>query len=134
VSAAGFRRQKRSGFFLASLAALLSACDFGGPGGPAEVLGTVTGHPRLGAAVIDLSWDGVTSLEGRGSTQVYTAPVPGSETRHRAVLVDATGGELRFTISLSDDRLDAPALTVVSAVGTDNLQLPVGDLRVVLER
>jgi hypothetical protein len=133
VSPAGFRRQKRSGVFLA-LAALLSACDFGGPGGPAEVLGTVTGHPRLGAAVIDLSWDGVTSLEGRGSTQVYAAPVPGSTTRHRAVLVDATGGELRFTISLSDDRLDAPALTVVAAVGTDNLQLPVGDLRVVLER
>lgn len=134
MSAAGSSRPRRPAVFLAALTALLSACDLGGPGGPTQVLGTVTGDPQLGAAVIDLSWEGVTGLEGRGSTQVYSAPVSGSPDRHRAILVDAAGGELRFTIELTDERLYAPVLTVVSAVGADNLPLPVGDLRVVLER
>ena len=134
MSAAGFRRPRRRSFVLALLAALLGACDLGGPGGPAQVLGTVTGDPRLGAAVIEISWDGVTGLDGRGSTQVYSAPVTDRPNHHRAILVDAAGGELRFTIGLTDERLYAPAITVVSAADTANLPLPVGELRVVLER
>ena len=112
----------------------LAACDLGGPSGPAQVLGTVTGDAELGAAVVDLTWDGVAGFQGRGTTQVYAAPVSGSADRHRFVLVDATGGELRFTIDLADDRLHAPTVTVVSAVGTDNLSRPVAELRVLLER
>jgi hypothetical protein len=50
------------------------------------------------------------------------------------ILVDAAGGDLRFTIVLDDARLDGPVVTVVSAVGTDDLPLDVGALRVVLER
>ena len=134
MSAARFRRPRPRALAAAVLAAGLGACDLGGPGGPAEVLGTVTGDPGLGAAVVDLSWDGVTSFEGRGSTQAYSAPVSGSPNRHRVVLVDAAGGELRFTIGLEDERLNAPVVQVVSAVGTDNLPLSVSDLRVVLER
>jgi hypothetical protein len=113
----------------------LAACDLGGPKGPASVLGTLTGgEAALGAAVVELTWDGVTAFEGRATTQVYSAAVSGSPGRHRLVLLDATGGELRFTIQLQDDLLYAPVVTVVSAVGTDNLPLPLGGLRVVLER
>ena len=134
MSAATFRRARRPVQTVALLAGLLSACDLGGPEGPAQVLGTVTGDPQLGAAVIELSWEGVTGLEGRGSTQVYSAPVAGSPSLHRAVLLDAAGGDLRFTIHLTDDRLHAPVVTVESAVGTDNLPRTLADLRVVLER
>ena len=127
-----WRRVVPGSTLLAVLA--LAACDLGGPSGPAQVIGSVTGNAELGAAVVDLTWEGVTGFEGRGSTQVYSAPVSGSADRHRFVLVDAAGGDLRFTIALADDRLHAPTVTVVSAVGTDNLPRPVADLRVVLER
>jgi hypothetical protein len=112
----------------------LAACDLGGPRGPVRVAGTVTGDPALGAAVVELTWQGVKGFEGRGGTQLYSGAVAGSPTRHRLVLVDAAGGDLRFTIDLEDDLLQGPVATVVSAVGTDNLPLDAADLRVVLER
>ena len=112
----------------------LAGCDLSGPGGPAHVAGTVTGSPTLGAAVVELTWRGVTGFEGRGSTQSYSGAVPGVQNRHRVILVDAAGGDLRFTIVLDDARLDGPVVTVVSAVGTDDLPLEVTGLRVVLER
>ena len=123
----------------ASLATLLATvvalagCDLG-PSGPALVAGTVTGSPTLGAAVVEITWPGVTGFQGRGSTQVYAGPVAGSRDRHRVILVDAAGGDLRFTILLDDIGLDGPVATVISAVGTDNLAMPVTDLRVVLGR
>lgn len=114
---------------------VLGGCDLGGgPSGPTSVLGTITGSETLGAAVVDLSWEGILAFEGRGDTRVYSAPVAGGRERHRMVLVDPVGGELRFTIRLEDDLLYAPVVTVVSAVGTDNLPLPLEGLRVVLER
>lgn len=112
----------------------LAGCELGGPGGPAQVAGTVTGSPTLGAAVLELTWRGVTGFEGRGSTQSYSGAVSGVQNRHRVILVDAAGGDLHFTIELDDARLDGPVVTVVSAVGTDDLALDVGALRVVLER
>jgi len=118
----------------AALAVGLMGCDLGGPSGPAQVVGTVTGDPLLGAAIVELSWDGVRGFEGRGDTQVYAGAVPESAERHRVVLVGPAGGDLQFTIDLEDHRLDGPMLTVVSAVGTNNLPLPTSGLRVVLVR
>lgn len=113
----------------------LAACDLGeGPRGPASVFGMITGSETLGAAIVDLSWDGVLAFEGRGDTRVYSAALLGEGERHRLVLVGPVGGDLRFTIQLEDDLLYAPVVTVVSAVGSDNLPLSVDGLRVVLER
>jgi hypothetical protein len=118
----------------ATLAVALVGCDLGGPGGPAQVAGTVTGDPLLGAAIVELSWDGVRGFEGRGDTRVYAGAVPESDERHRVVLVGPSGGDLTFTIDLEDGRLEGPIVTVVSAVGTNNLPLSTSALRVVLER
>ena len=113
----------------------LVGCDADeGPTGPASVLGTITGSGTLGAAIVDLSWDGVLAFEGRGDTRVYSAAVAGEGDRHRLVLVGPAGGDLRFTIQLEDDRFYAPVVSIVSAVGSDNRPLPVDGLRVVLER
>ncbi|MSR21078.1 MAG: hypothetical protein EXR91_08875 [Gemmatimonadetes bacterium] len=119
---------------LAGLSVLvLAACDLG-PSGPGTVTGSVTGNPALGAVVLDVTWPGVVGFEGRGSTQVYSAAVTGSPDRHRVVLVSPTGGDLPFAIAVDDVYLETPVATVVEAVGTDNLALSVGGLRVVLER
>jgi hypothetical protein len=130
------RRSARVRARVACLAAVvaLAGCDLGGPGGPARVAGTLTGNPATGAAVVEVTWPGVTGFEGRGGTQVYSGAVSGFPDRHRVILVDAAGGDLSFTIVLDDTRLDGPVLTVVSAVGTDNLPLDVTGLRVALER
>ena len=112
---------------------VLAACDLG-PSGPGTVTGSVTGNAALGAVVLDVTWPGVVGFEGRGSTQVYSAPVTGSPDRHRVVLVSPTGGDLPFVIAVDDAYLESPIVTVVEAAGTDNLPLSVAALRVVLER
>jgi len=128
------RAPLRTRVALAALTLAIAGCDLGGPSGPATISGTVTGRADLGAAVIDLSWDGVQGFDGRGTTLVYSAAVGGTVNRHRAVLVSPVGGDLQFTITLEDERLYAPVVTVVSAVDTGNAALPIGDLRVVLAR
>ena len=120
--------------FLAGLSALLlAACDLG-PSGPGTVTGSVTGSASVGAVVLDVTWPGVVGIEGRGSTQVYSAAVTGSPERYRVVLVSPSGGDLPFAITVDDAYLESPVVTVVEAVGTDNLPLLVTGLRVVLER
>lgn len=136
-SIVGRVRAGSRGTLLVALVAplVIAACDLGeGPAGPASVLGTITGSETLGAAIVDLSWNGVLAFEGRGDTRVYSAAVVGEGERHRLVLVGPAGGDLRFTIQLEDDLLYAPVVSIVSAVGSDNLPLQVEGLRVVLER
>jgi hypothetical protein len=129
------RRQRPVWRFAAlALAGTLVGCDLGGPSAPTRALATVTGSPMLGAAVVDLAWPGVMGIEGRGSTQVYSGAVSNAPNRHRVILVGAEGGDLRFTVELDDLRLYGPVVTVVSAVGTDNLPIDHEGLRVVLER
>lgn len=112
---------------------VLTACDTG-PDGPGTVTGTVTGASDLGAAVLDVSWRGVQGFQGRGGTQVYSAPVPDEADRYRVVLVGPSGGDLGFGISVDDVYLEGPVVVVVEAADTANRPRPSGDLRVVLER
>jgi hypothetical protein len=113
--------------------ALLAACDLG-PSGPSTVDGSVSGDATLGAAVLDVTWPGVVGFEGRGSTQVYFAPVAGFPDRFRVILVSPTGGDVPFAVTVEDTYLRSPEMTVVEAVGTDNRPLSVTGLRIVLER
>ena len=112
---------------------LITACDLG-PSGPDTVEGTVTGDATLGAAVLDVTWPGVVGFEGRGSTQVYFAPVPGFPDRYRVILVSPTGGDIPFAIAVDDAYLRSPTVMVVEAAGTDNQSKSVNGLRVVFER
>lgn len=114
-------------------AAWATACDTG-PEGPGTVEGTVTGVSDLGGVVLDVVWTGIQGFEGRGSTQIYSAEVPGETNRHRVILIDPTGGDLSFAITVDDVYLEGPVVTVVDATGTDNLPRPAGDLTVLLER
>lgn len=111
----------------------LAACDVG-PDGPGTVAGTVTGAPDLGAVVLDVVWKGIRGFEGTGSTQVYSAPVPGEPDRYRVILVGPSGGDLTFGINVDGLYLEGPVVTVVEAAGDDDLPRSVGDLRVLLER
>ncbi len=127
-------RARKHSRLLAGLSVLaLTACDLG-PSGPGTVTGSVTGDAALGAVVLDVTWPGVAGFEGRGSTQVYSAPVTDSPDRYRVVLVSPTGGDLPFAIAVDDAYLQSPVVTVVEAAGIDNLPMSVAGLRVVLER
>jgi hypothetical protein len=126
------RRLRRS--LLAALAATaLAACETG-PHGPGTVNGTVVGQADLAGAVLDVVWGGVRGFEGHGSTQVYSAAVAGEEDHYRVILISPTGGDLTFGILVDGDYLRGPVVTVVEAVGSDNLPRSEGDLRVWLER
>ncbi len=111
----------------------LAACD-SGPSGPGTVAGTVTGSAELGAVVLDVTWVGVQGFEGRGSSQVYSAPVAGSTDRYRVVVIDPVGGDLHFGIDVDDVYLEGPVVTVVSAADTANEPMSVAGLKVSLER
>lgn len=119
---------------LAALAATATAACDTGPHGPGTVNGTVIGQADLAGAVLDVVWDGVRGFEGHGSTQVYSAPVPGERDHYRVILIAPEGGELAFGILVDGDYLRGPLVTVVEAAGSDNLPRSAGDLSVSLER
>ena len=116
---------------LLALALGASACDLG-PDGPSTATGRVTGHPALGAAVLDVTWKGVTGFEGRGSTQVYAAAVAAD--RWRVVLVSPSISDLAFAVKLESSVLEAPTITVVEAANIGNHPVEVGPLKVSIER
>jgi hypothetical protein len=105
-----------------------------GPDGPAATEGRITGHPALGAAVLDVTWRGVVGFEGRGGTQVYGAPVPGSPDRWRVVLVSPGISELPFTVNVESSPLESPTITVVEAANIGNHPVDVAPLAVHIER
>jgi len=115
------------------LAGLAASCDTG-PDGPGTVEGTVVGPADLAGAVLDVVWRGVQGFEGRGDTQVYWAPVTGEDDRYRVILVRATGGRMGFGIRVDDVYLEGPVVTVVEAVGSDDLPRTSANVTVVLER
>jgi hypothetical protein len=119
---------------LALLVATLSAACDSGPDGPGVLPATVTGAPNLGAAVLEVTGNGIEAFEGSGDTQAYSASLGGEPARHRVVLVSSVGGALHFGIRVVDRGSVAPVITVVSAADADNVPLPPGGLQVNVER
>ena len=111
----------------------VAGCDLG-PDGPSTVGGRITGHPALGAAVLDVTWPGAIGFEGRGSTQVYAAAVPGSTDRWRVVLISPAISDLPFAAEVESSLLEAPTITVVEAANIGNHAVDVGPLEIEIER
>jgi len=127
------RRPPRAVAALIALTLGAAACDLG-PDGPSTTTGRITGHPALGAAVLDVTWRGVVGFEGRGSTQVYAAPVTGSPDRWRVVLVSPAISDLAFAVNVESSLAEAPTITVVEAANIGNHDVDVAPLKVHLER
>ena len=118
---------------VASLSLLaVAACD-SGPSGPGSLVGRVTGD-MLGGVVLEVVGSGIRSFEGRGDTQVYSAQVGDKVNTHRVLLVTPVGGEIQFEILVDDVGMEGPAMTVVSAAGTDNLTQIAASIDVRVER
>ena len=111
----------------------LVACDLG-PDGRSTITGTISGHPALGAAVLEVTMGGVISFEGRGSTQVYFAPLAGSPNRWRVVLVSPSISQLPFAMEVESSLLEVPAVAIVEAANIGDLPVDVSELKVALER
>lgn len=114
-----------------AVASLLSAagCD-SGPSGPGMLTVTVDAPAALGAVTLDVVGSGVTGFEGVGSTEAYGTVVSARQNRHRVVLVDPVGGQLRFSVRVEDVRAEPPVMSVVGAAGTDNLERITTDVEV----
>jgi hypothetical protein len=110
---------------------LVTACDLG-PDGPATVTGRITGHPALGAVVLEVTWRGIVGFEGAGSTQAYSAASPTSPDSRRVVLVAPDISELPFAVDV-ESPLAVPTVTIVEAVNIGNLPVDVSRLRVVFD-
>jgi hypothetical protein len=123
-------RTRGYGVALVALTLSVAACDLG-PEGPSSATGHIEGHPALGAAV---TWHGVVGFEGRGSTQVYSAPVSGSPDRWRVVLISPEISELPFSVRIEGSLLEAPVITIVEAANIGNHAVDVGPLEVFIER
>ncbi len=115
-------------FFVAGI----GACDFG-PSGAGSLEGRVAG-PSLGGVVLEVVGIGIRSFEGRGSTRAYSAPVSERENAHRVILIHPQAGDIVFDILVEDVGMESPVITVVSATGTDNLELLAGSIEVTVER
>ena len=111
----------------------VAACDLG-PDGPSTATGRITGHPALGAAVLDVTWPGAVGFEGRGSTQVYAAAVAGSPDRWRVILISPEISDLAFAAKIETSLLEAPTITVVEAANIGNHAVDVGPLEIELGR
>ena len=110
----------------------LAACDFG-PSGPGTLVGRVSAD-AVGAVVLEVEGRGIQGFSGRGSTQVYSAPLPERPTVHRVILMASEGGELSFEVRVDDRGMDGPFISVVQAAGADNSMLPSGSVTVRMER
>ncbi len=110
----------------------IQACE-SGPSGPGTLMGRVTGA-GLGAAVIEVVGDGIGSFDGRGNTRAYAAPVGGPENTYRVILIEPDGEDILFQISVADVGMEGPVMTVVSAAGTDNVEMIVATIVARIER
>lgn len=120
-------------FVLAIFAALaVAACD-SGPAGPGELEGRVSA-PALGVALLEVEGAGINGFSGRGTTQVYSAPLQGRPGVHRVIVLDRAGGELGFAIDVDDRGMEGPVVTVIQAADTGNLPMSAGGVRVSLVR
>lgn len=110
---------------------MLVACD-SGPSGPGTLVASVQGD-ALGGVVLEVRGRGILGFEGLSSTQVYAAPIAGSDA-HRVMLIHPSAGDLRFEIQVEDAGMDDPEIHVVSAAGLDNASLLNAGIEVRIER
>lgn len=103
---------------------LVAACggDGGGPKGPGTLTGLVKSGPiPVGAVVLQVSGQGIDGFSALGGDRLFHSQVqPGV---HRVVLVGSTPGDFTFSVSVQDVGAQVPAITVVEAVGGDNLAI-----------
>jgi hypothetical protein len=113
-----------------ALAALaLAACDWGTTG-PGTLDARVTGDVPLGGVVLDVTWRGAEAFNGRGSTQVYWAPIDGSPDRYRVILIAPPGEELLFSVEIEDVHAEPPTVTVAEATDAGSEPVPASGVRV----
>lgn len=119
------RRTWRTVLLLSGL--LVTACggDGGGPVGPGTFTGLVKSGPiPVGAIVLQVSGQGIDGFSALGGQRLFHSQVqPGV---HRVVLVGSTPGDFTFSVRVQDVGGPVPAITVVEAVGGDNV--PIVDL------
>jgi hypothetical protein len=128
------RRARGRALVLVAFASLgAAACDTG-PSGPGTITGTVVGDATLGAVVLEFRGRGVEGFEGLDDTRAYGAAVAGAGDRHRVVLVNPAGGDIRFGMRVQDLGMLPPAVVVVAAAGTDDRARSAGGIEVRLER
>lgn len=111
----------------------LAACE-SGPRGPGTFEASLDAEEALGAVTLEVVGRGILGFEGTGGTEAWGAVVSAAEGRHRVVLVNPTSGELSFRILVEDVGSELPAITVVDAAGTDDLQRLTGGIDVHLQR
>lgn len=114
------KRTRRAVLLLSGL--LLAACGDGGPTGPGTLTGLVKSGPiPVGAIVLQISGQGIDGFSALGDQRLFHSQVePGL---HRVVLVGSTLGDFTFTVSVQDVGGPLPAITIVEAVGADNVAI-----------
>lgn len=108
------------------------ACD-DDPSGPGIFTGWVVssaGEPA-GAAVIEITGEGIEGFEAAGSSRVFSRTVrppteESGEGLYRVVVVAPAGSALRFGVRVEDVAMGIPTATLVSVADTANV--PVGSL------
>ena len=101
----------------------VGACDDGALQGPGALVARVDAPDvELGSAVVEVRGSGVRGFEAVGGSRVFTRSV-GDET-HRVVVVNPSGGDLRFRIRVEDVAAALPAALVRSAADTANAVVP----------
>ena len=105
-----------------SVLMILTACD-GGPSGPGEMTGIVTGPANLGAVVLEVTGVGIQGFVGHGDTRTFGSEVSAAQGRHRVVLLDTSGGSIQFGVTVEDLSADPPIVTILLAASTNNATL-----------
>lgn len=108
------------------------ACD-DDPSGPGVFTGRVasSADEPAGAAVIEITGEGIEGFEALGSSRIFSRTVQApteeeGEGLYRVVVVAPAGSALRFGVRVEDVAVGVPTVTLVSVADTANE--PVGSL------
>lgn len=108
------------------------ACD-DDPSGPGVFNGRVasSADEPAGAAVIEITGEGIEGFEASGSSRIFSRTVQApteeeGEGLYRVVVVAPAGSALRFGVRVEDVAMGVPTVTLVSVADTANE--PVGSL------
>jgi hypothetical protein len=111
---------------LAGVTLLLGACG-DDPPGPEELRLVTTDTVVLGAAVIELSGEGIVGVRGPAGVDVVYSPIDGdgekSLPRVRVVAILDTPGTLTLTVDVARAGAPLPGATVIQASGPDDALL-----------